>query len=287
LSDEGPEAARSVLLEGEAAAKARGLTGAVDYLAQFRLHTEYDTGDHDSMLEEGVDVARRLEAGGNIRDLVELRSYETMVWTIRADTLRLASCLAWLDRPDHLATDPAAAIVSGAARAAAHLTLGDPASASAVLSDIADMEAAHEVDPFDACVAMMVRTALGAGALELAGRLVDGYSPVSAHGRHMLVAASAPLMEADGDLAGAAVSYVDAVVRLEAFGNVPELAFALLGQGRTLMALGRPDEARPVLERSRAIFELLHAAPSLAVIQTLLIPELDAAADHARLATGN
>ena len=39
-------------------------------------------------------------------------------------------------------------------------------------------------------------------------------------------------------------SYADAARRLEGFGNVPELAFALLGQGRTLIALARPDAAR-------------------------------------------
>jgi hypothetical protein len=36
------------------------------------------------------------------------------------------------------------------------------------------------------------------------------------------------------------------------------------------MALGRQDEARPVLERSRDIFQQLRAAPSLALIEALL-----------------
>jgi class 3 adenylate cyclase/tetratricopeptide (TPR) repeat protein len=271
LTYEGPDAARSVLQEGEAIAKARGLIGAVDYLAQFRLHTEFDTGDHDAMLEEALDVARRLDAGGNIRDLIELRCYEVMVWTIRGDAPQVASCLDWLERPEHELTDPELAILSGAARAAAHLLLGHSSSATALLSDISLLEAAHDVDTFVASIPMIARTALGAGALELGGRLVDGYRPVSPFGQHMVVAASAALMEARGDLAGAAASYADAATRLEAFGNVPELAFALLGEGRTLMALDRPDRAQPVLKRSQDIFQRLHAAPSLAVIEALLV----------------
>ena len=270
LSYEGPDAARSVLQEGEALAKARGLIGAVDYLAQFRLHTDFDTGDHDAMLEEAHDVGRRLDAGGNIRDLIELRCYEIMVWTIRGDAPEVASCLGWLERPEHELTDPELAILSGAARAAAHLCLGNSKSASSLLSHIALLQAAHDVTTFDALIPMIARTAQGAGALELAGCLIDGYAPVSPHGQHMVVAASAALLEAAGDLAGAVVSYEDASKRLEAFGNVPELALALLGQGRTLMALDRTDTAEPLLKRSHDIFQRLHAAPSLAVIDALL-----------------
>ena len=270
LSHEGPDAARSVLEEGEALAKARGLIGAVDYLAQFRLHTQFDTGDHDAMLEEALDVGRRLDAGGNIRDLIELRCYEVMVWTIRGDATQVASSLGWLERPEHAVTDAELGILSGAARAAAHLCLGNSTSASALLSDIALREAANDVSAFDASIPMLVRTALGAGSLDLAVRLIQGYAPVSPHGQHMVVAASAALMEAEGDLGGAVASYAEAATRLEAFGNVPELAFALLGQGRALMALDRPDTAEPVLGRSRDIFERLHAAPSLAVIDALL-----------------
>ena len=37
-------------------------------------------------------------------------------------------------------------------------------------------------------------------------------------------------------------------------GIIPELAYALLGHGRTLLALGRPEDARPALDRARTIF---------------------------------
>jgi class 3 adenylate cyclase len=59
----------------------------------------------------------------------------------------------------------------------------------------------------------------------------------------------------------------DAVVGI--FG-VPEEAFALLGQGRCLLGLGREPEAVPVLQAAREIFVRLGAAPALAETDALL-----------------
>jgi hypothetical protein len=54
------------------------------------------------------------------------------------------------------------------------------------------------------------------------------------------------------------------------FGVVPEQAFALLGQGRCLLGLSRPNEAAPILQHARKIFERLQAAPALAETDALL-----------------
>jgi hypothetical protein len=60
-------------------------------------------------------------------------------------------------------------------------------------------------------------------------------------------------------------------VRWDTLGIVPELAFALLGQGRTLLALGRAAEARAALERAKGIFVGLKAAPALSEIDTAFL----------------
>jgi len=57
--------------------------------------------------------------------------------------------------------------------------------------------------------------------------------------------------------------------RWERFGVVPEQAFALLGQGRCLLGLSRP-EAASVLHHAREIFERLGATPALAETDALL-----------------
>jgi hypothetical protein len=58
--------------------------------------------------------------------------------------------------------------------------------------------------------------------------------------------------------------------RWQAFGVVPEQAFALLGQGRTLTQLDRTNEATAVLQQAREIFTQLKAAPALAEVDQLL-----------------
>ena len=90
----------------------------------------------------------------------------------------------------------------------------------------------------------MVRTALGIGEPALAERLVSGLEPRYPYAEHALVAANAALTEARGDLQAAADAYADAADRWERFGVVPEQAFALLGQGRCLLGLSRPDRGR-------------------------------------------
>jgi hypothetical protein len=60
-------------------------------------------------------------------------------------------------------------------------------------------------------------------------------------------------------------------VRWDTLGILPELGFALLGQGRTQLALGRPAEARAALERAKGIFVGLKAAPTLSEIDAAFL----------------
>ena len=116
----------------------------------------------------------------------------------------------------------------------------------------------------------MVRTALALGDRELAERLAAGVEPPLPYADHAGVAVNAALAEARGDLQAAADGYADAADRWQRFGVVPEQAFALLGQGRCLIALGRTVRATPVLQQAREIFAGLKAAPALVETDTLL-----------------
>ena len=108
------------------------------------------------------------------------------------------------------------------------------------------------------------------GYPELAERLVADVKPHHPLAEHALTTVNAALAEAHGDLEAAAKRYADAAVRWQAFGVVPEQAFALLGHGRTLTQLGRTNEATPVLHQAREIFTRLQAAPALAETDQLL-----------------
>ena len=104
----------------------------------------------------------------------------------------------------------------------------------------------------------------------LAGAIHARSEPQVPFAEHVVAAGAAMLLEARGDHEAAAEAYADAVHRFDGAGVIPEVAFALLGQGRTLLAMGRAAEARPVLERARAMFEPLQAEPALREIDAAL-----------------
>jgi tetratricopeptide (TPR) repeat protein len=116
----------------------------------------------------------------------------------------------------------------------------------------------------------MVRTALATGHPELAERLIGGVEPTTPYHDHALVTAKAALAEGHGDHEFAVHGYADAAERWQTFGVVPEQAFALLGQGRCLIALGYHNQAAQPLQQARAILATLQAAPALAETDNLL-----------------
>jgi hypothetical protein len=84
------------------------------------------------------------------------------------------------------------------------------------------------------------------------------------------VTARALLAEQHGEHAEAAALFADAAGRWARFEVPWEQAQVLLGQGRCLLALGSPAEAREPLRAARAIFSVLGAGPVLADASRLL-----------------
>jgi len=115
----------------------------------------------------------------------------------------------------------------------------------------------------------MLRTALDDDDPELAERLVEGIEPIFPLREHALCAAHAQLAEHAGDHAGAATLYAEAAARWQEFGNVPERAYALLGQGRCLQALSEPAAEQPLREAAE-LFSSMGYNPALAEIEALL-----------------
>jgi len=97
---------------------------------------------------------------------------------------------------------------------------------------------------------------------------VRGVEPTTPLQAHALSAARPQLAEAAGEHAQAAILYADAASRWQEFGNVPERAYALLGQGRCLAALGQPP-AEP-LRKARELFASMGYKPALAETEALL-----------------
>jgi hypothetical protein len=98
-----------------------------------------------------------------------------------------------------------------------------------------------------------------ATAEALAAQAPDGV----ARNRHGLLAARAAIAEAEGALDQAAQGYDEAATRWADYGHQLERARALLGAGRCLLTLGRP-EGRLRLQDAHTALMALNAQPLLA-----------------------
>jgi class 3 adenylate cyclase/tetratricopeptide (TPR) repeat protein len=118
-------------------------------------------------------------------------------------------------------------------------------------------------------LAALVRGAVSVGDVRLAARLLDGASPNWPTLEADLAAARAHLVEARGETHAAAEQYAQAAERLCALGARLEEAYAVLGHGRCLVALGDPD-AEPTLRRARQLFASMGAQARVDECDTLL-----------------
>jgi tetratricopeptide (TPR) repeat protein len=128
---------------------------------------------------------------------------------------------------------------------------------------IADNHRAFMVDELAAVAAE-------AGDLDSIRRLVDSIRVAAGRTGHGLVGARAVLAEADGDAGAALTLFEEAAGRWAEYGYVFGRGTALLGAARSLRALGRQADARPLLQQARDIFMDLDAAPALAEVDALL-----------------
>ena len=103
-----------------------------------------------------------------------------------------------------------------------------------------------------------MRVCVAAGQRVTAEALVARANDGVARNRHGLLAARAVLAEADGALEEAARRYQEAAAAWAGYGHRLERARALLGAGRCLLAMGRP-EGRAQLQSARALLAELGA----------------------------
>ena len=146
---------------------------------------------------------------------------------------------------------------------------GQPKRARVLLTELAQLDR-HRTDVYyGQSLPQLVRTALELGDPALASRLMAGVEPLTPLLEHGLVACRAQLAEAGGDEAEAAALYAETAERWHGFGNVRERAYALLGQGRCLAALGKRDAERPLLE-ARELFASMGYKSALLETEALL-----------------
>jgi class 3 adenylate cyclase/tetratricopeptide (TPR) repeat protein len=263
---EGPQAALTACREGTDFCERRGITEWALSIAAMTTTFLAELGETEQALAEAGPVAERMEAVGDIT-FTEPRSLQR----------RLLA-----DRGAHQHAPPADELVGKAREsgepqlcamafaAAARLALAQTRTqeAKALLVEL-EQVAGIRVDPYYASVLPeLVRTALALEEPALAARLAAGVEPRTPHVHRALAACRAQLAEAAGERAEAAGLHAEAAERWREFGNVPERAYALLGQGRCLVAVGKPAEVP--LGEARELFASMGYKPALTETEALL-----------------
>ena len=264
----GPARALADVEQGIAFCEQRGLVEPAGVLNANCSALLAELGRTEEALARAGQLAAVAEASGDDFILLEHRSVELANRFARGEREEVRLAVDWLIEAGR-ALGTAEMIVIALSPAAAALAAEEPERASALLAELEQVAGARKTPYYARELAAMVRTALAAGDSALAKRLAHRLEPRYPLDEHALCAARAQLAEHAGEHPDAAALYAEAAVRWEQFGNVPERALALLGEGRCLAALGRPEAQEP-LRQARNLFASMGYKPVLAETDALL-----------------
>jgi hypothetical protein len=144
-----------------------------------------------------------------------------------------------------------------------------PEQARLLLDELVQIPAIRTDAVYATVLPSLARSALALGDSTLATSLSHGVPPIIPIRQHALASCQAQLAEAAGNHQEAAKLYADAAHRWHKFGNLPETAYALLGQGRCLHTLGDPGAVQPLTD-ARDLFASMGYKPALAQTEALL-----------------
>jgi class 3 adenylate cyclase/tetratricopeptide (TPR) repeat protein len=262
---EGPVAALATCQEAITFTERRGLGEGTAWIRSATLVPLLDLGRWD----EAVDTADALIAwerdhgGEYLSEMASQVKARVLLWR---GELQAARTLARAFLPRAREIDDLQLLVPALATAAAvEQAAGEHAAARALVEEVQRVVGdrgggrwylgQHVAELVRVCVAVGQR----ATAEALAAQAHDGV----ARSRHGLLAARAALAEADGAREEAAQRYEEAAACWAGYGHQLERARALLGAGRCLVALGRP-EGRVRLQSARTLLATLNAERLLA-----------------------
>jgi tetratricopeptide (TPR) repeat protein len=268
---EGPRAEWEMAQQGAAFARRHGIAEWVPLLEGTEVEALADLG----LVEQArtlMATALSQVAAEDWMGQVDLRSAEARMLARRGE-LSHTGLMDWIQQAVAKARDLGESQYLGgllALAAIAWTAVGEVRDATRLLSELAQVpNVGHTLD-YLRSLPDLVRVAIAAGDADLGRRLANGLKPVYQLDQHAAVTAHALLAEQHGEHAEAAALFADAAGRWERFGVPWEQAQALLGQGRCLLPLGRPTEAREPLRVARDIFASLGANPVLADADCLL-----------------
>jgi tetratricopeptide (TPR) repeat protein len=263
----GPQAALDVYAEGLEFCERRGLTEVTLHMRAQILFCRADLGETEKAISEIGVIVDRVQANGD-RSFVYWRGLQLSLLAERG-TVENAP-----DPDEHVATarelgeqEIVAYAIVNAARV--RLVKGQLPQAHALIQELDELTT--EQAGLSLHLPALLRVLIALDALPLAERFI---APIEATAGppvdyHHLASAKAQIAEAGGKYQAAAGLYADAAHRWQQWGSVPERAYALLGQGRSLHTLEDPAAEQPLAE-ARELFTNLGYKPALNETEALL-----------------
>jgi class 3 adenylate cyclase/tetratricopeptide (TPR) repeat protein len=265
---EGPARSLAAFEEGIAFCAQRGLAESAAQLHASCPGLLAELGRTEEALKDASQLAVALEASGHTLGLLEVRAVDVATRLSRGEREGSTAMVDWMiETARAIGTADINAVVF--ASAAAALTTDAAERARAVLAELDQTLGIRESPYYARHLPAMLRVALAAWDPALATRLADGLEPRYPLEEHSLCAARAQLAEHAGNDAEAAHLYAEAAARWKEFGNVPERAYALFGEGRCLLARGATEAAPPLLE-AHDLFSSMGYKPAAAETEALL-----------------
>jgi class 3 adenylate cyclase/tetratricopeptide (TPR) repeat protein len=264
---QGPAAALELCGEGIEFCERRGIAAWALAIAAMRLTFLTACGRSEHALADAEPLAERAETTGDM-GLMEARLVQLGLMGKRGESVLTAAAEQQVDAARE-SGEPQFIALAFASAAQLMLAGDDNERAKALLEELERTSGTRNDPYYAARLSELVRCALTLGDPALASRLVAGVEPRTPLQQHALSACRAALAEAAGDHANAAVAYAEAVARWRQFGDVPELAYALLGHGRCLVALGTPEADVPLGE-ARDLFTAMGYATAIGETDALL-----------------
>ncbi|HEY7432240.1 MAG TPA: AAA family ATPase [Streptosporangiaceae bacterium] len=266
---EGPRARLELSREGARSARRRGIEEMALSLDAVTVAALADLGALAEAIRLAEELAPRLEGTSSVLVQLESRCAQLRALNVRGELEAATALGQWVVERAREYANPEVLAAAYPPAAALRVAQGDVLRARALLAELSDADAAS-APPYAAYLGEAVRAALAAGAPDLALRLAGALEPQHPLQQHADVTAQALLAEQDGQHAAAAARFAEAADRWERFQVPWEQAQALLGQGRCLLALEEPAQARQPLHTAREIFTSLRAGPAFAESGRLL-----------------
>jgi tetratricopeptide (TPR) repeat protein len=258
-----------VYREGIDFTQTRGMNGNTRWLMAERTWPLYDLGRWDEIVRE-VDML--VEGAGVARGYMTIiaLTQKALVLVERGRTEEAAPLVDDVLPRAREAKDLQVLVPALATAAALAVAAGQLSFAAALAHEAEEVTREGAAGLRARHLPQLVSIAFLAGAADTAHRFLDGNHFDAGRPAHAVVAARAVVAEFNDKPAEALELYEDAATRWSEYGSVLERANALFGAGRSLLELGRPNEATARLQEARTLYQDLGAAPSIGRVDDAL-----------------